>query len=99
MAESYRARIEAYCEAHGIAVPGGFRRNAPSRFAAIDLAAAPPRLIATTWFKHEDLLYYLDQLGGGRSFRLLDFKDRRELVREGNRLLPGAALAAPTLDE
>jgi len=81
--EKYIDRITQYCELEGVDIPLGFGRNSPSRFVAIDLDKAPPRLIALTWFKHADLVHYLRTNGKGRRFRLLDFKDREELIFEG----------------
>lgn len=91
MAERYAERIKAHCAAGGVEVPPGFHRHPASRYVAIDVGASPPRLVATTWIKQEDLLYFLDHLGAGRTFRLLDFKERRELTRIGERLDPGDA--------
>jgi hypothetical protein len=81
--ERYFDRIKQYCELEGIEIPSGFGRNAPSRFVAIDLDKSPPRLVALTWFKHADLVHYLRTHGSGRRFRLLDFKDREELLFNG----------------
>jgi hypothetical protein len=86
MAERYSDRIEDYCRAHGIDVPPGFRRHPASRYAAIDLGRAPPRLIATTWFKQEDLLYYVSRHASPAVLRLLDFKERQELAFEAGSL-------------
>jgi len=40
-------------------------------------------LIAKTWFKQEDVAYYMTKLAVGRQIRLLDFKERRELAFNG----------------
>ncbi|MGE0388192.1 MAG: hypothetical protein AB7Q97_26000 [Gammaproteobacteria bacterium] len=87
MATRYKERIETYCTQRGIAIPPGFRRHPASRYAAIDMGAQPPRLIATTWFKIEDLAYYVLHSGAGRTLKLLDFKDDIELRMDaGGRL-------------
>jgi hypothetical protein len=44
---------------------------------------APPKLVATSWFKQEDMVYYLVNLAPGKSYRLLDFKEGRELALRG----------------
>lgn len=80
MTEPYQSRIEAYCLEAGISIPSGFYRHSASRFAAIDMESAPPKLVAKTWFKREDAAYYLTNLAAGRRMRVLDFKERRELV-------------------
>lgn len=79
MPERYTDRIKSYCEAEGIEIPSGFFRHPASRYVAIEIGGQPPRLVAKTWFKKEDLVYYLDHLAPGRTFRLLDFKERQEL--------------------
>ena len=90
--ESYRKRIAAFCASEGIQIPSGFYRHSASRYAAVDLDCTPPKLIAATWFKQEDLLYYLRHMGQGRRLRVLDFKDRKELVLDGTaRLKAGPA--------
>jgi hypothetical protein len=79
MAERYTDKIAAYCEQGGVEIPAGFHRHPASRYVAIDIGASPPRLIAKTWFKQEDVVYYLAHLAQGRQLRLLDFKERQEL--------------------
>jgi len=78
MAETYSLRIRTYCEANGVEIPAGFQRRAANRYAAIDIGADPPRLIATTWFKQEDMIYYASRLAEGRTLKLMDFKERRQ---------------------
>jgi hypothetical protein len=86
MADWYSTRIRRYCEDRGIEIPPGFARHPASRYAVIDMGSAPPRLIARTWFKQEDLVYYLEGHADVPALRLLDFKERRELRFEGRRL-------------
>jgi hypothetical protein len=83
MANHYQDRIEEYCKAHGVDIPVGFYRHAGSRYAAIDMDSNPPKLIARRWFKHEDVVYYLRNLAPGKRMRILDFKDRVELLYDG----------------
>ncbi len=83
VAERYKDKIEAFCKESGVAIPSGFYRHSTSRYAAIDLESSPPKLIARTWFNQEDAAYYLANLGQGRSMRILDFQDRRELLFNG----------------
>ncbi len=87
MAEKFSDRIKQYCEASGIDIPPGFYRHSASRYAAIDMGCAPPKLIAKTWFNQEDVVYYLKNLAAGKNIRILDFKDREELVFEGGERL------------
>lgn len=79
--------IRDYCEALGIEIPSGFYRHAASRYAAIDTGVLPPKLIAKTWFNQEDVVYYLKTMTAGRQVRVLDFKDRQELILEGGERL------------
>jgi hypothetical protein len=83
MVERYKDRIEAYCQESGVAIPPGFYRHSASRYAAVDLESSPPRLVAKTWFNQEDAAYYLANLASGKPMRILDFKDRRELLFNG----------------
>jgi len=83
MTERYQSRIEVFCQAEGIDIPSDFYRHSATRLAAIDLDSEPPKLIAKTWFRKEDVAYYLTHLSAGRQLRILDFKDRRELIFNG----------------
>jgi hypothetical protein len=92
-----KKRIEAYCAAHSIVIPGGFGRNAPSRYAIIRRDTGISKLVAKTWSKHEDVAYYVQntlvpELGPDFhvSVDILDFKDGRRLRFSGtNRLQVG----------
>src|SRR2546425_2716822 len=94
MPTKYERLIGAYCARHGIAVPAGFARLTPDRYAIIRTHLARPKLIAKTWFKAADVLYYIEhflqpELGGalGRSIRILDFQEGEELAyTDGQRL-------------
>lgn len=87
MAEPYKERIQAYCEANGIEIPIGFHRHSASRYAAIDREASPPKLVAKTWFNQEDVVYFLKNLASGKNMQILDFKEYRELLFEGGERL------------
>jgi hypothetical protein len=87
MAEKYTDRIKEYCEVVGIEIPAGFYRHSASRYAVIDTGPVPPKLVAKTWFNQEDVVYYLKNMAGGRQVRILDFKDRQELVLDGGERL------------
>jgi hypothetical protein len=87
MAEKYTDRIKLYCEKNGIEMPVGFFRRAASRYVAIDIGDQPARLVATTWFKQEDVIYYVTRLAAGRTLKLLDFKERTELRLSGGKTL------------
>lgn len=91
---SMKKRIKAYCAEHGVAIPGGFGRNSPSRYAVIRRDAGTPKLVAKTWFKHEDVAYYVEntlipELGTDfhSSVDILDFKDGRRLRFTGSNRL------------
>ena len=83
MAEKYTDRIKAFCEGAGIEIPIGFYRHSASRYVVIDTECSPQKLVAKTWFKQEDVVYYLKNLDTGKRVRILDFKDRKELIFEG----------------
>jgi hypothetical protein len=90
MAERYTDRIKTYCDANGIAIPAGFYRHSASRYVAVDYGYRPARLVAKTWFKQEDMIYYATHLAAGKTLRFLDFKERRELrFNEGHELEQG----------
>ena len=81
MAERYTDRIRQYCETHGIAVPAAFDRHPASRYAIVELSE-PPKLVARTWFKVEDLIYYLDRQPDVPR-RIVDFQRGVVLERDG----------------
>jgi hypothetical protein len=90
----YKLLIENYCEKHGISVPPGFARNTPKRYAIIRTHLSTPKLIATTWFKVADVVYYIEhflrpELGDAllHSIRIFDFQDGDELVYTGGKQL------------
>ena len=87
MAEKYTDRIKLYCNQNGIEMPPGFFRHAASRYVAVDIGCQPARLIAKTWFKQEDMLYYVTRLASGKTLTLLDFKERTVLRLSGGTAL------------
>lgn len=87
MAEKYTDRIKDYCAKSGVEIPLGFFRRAASRYVAIDTECSPPKLVAKSWFKQEDVVYYLKNLAAGKHMRILDFKDRQELTFDGGEKL------------
>ena len=94
MPNKYKSLIESYCSRHGISVPPGFARNTPCRYAIVRTSLAPPKLIATTWFKAADVIYYVEhflqpELGEAlaHSIRILDFQDGEELAYTGAKRL------------
>jgi hypothetical protein len=93
-ATTIKKRIEAYCTAHGITIPAGFGRNTTSRYAIIRRDADIPKLVAKTWFKHEDIAYYIQitlnhELGDVFDLHvdILDFKDGHRLRYTGSNRL------------
>ncbi len=94
MPKKYERLIEDYCARNGITVPPGFARLTPSRYVIIRTHLSPPKLIAKTWFKTADVVYYIEhfllpELGPAlaQSIRILDFQEGEELAYTGgNRL-------------
>src|SRR5215471_10529858 len=94
MPKKYEDLIADYCAREGIAVPPGFARLTPSRYVIIRTHLSPPKLIAKTWSKTADVVYYIEhflvpELGEAlpQSIRILDFQEGEELVyRTGRRL-------------
>lgn len=91
---SIKKRIEAYCKEHGVQISCGFGRNAPSRYAVIRRDSGIPKLVAKTWFNHEDVAYYVQntlipELGSDfhLSVDILDFKDGKRLEFTGSNRL------------
>ena len=90
MPETFSQKIRAFCDSEGIEIPSGFHRHSASRYALIEVSVIPNKLIAKTWFKQEDVVYYLQQYGADRQFRILDFKDRIQLsLSKTQKLVPG----------
>jgi len=94
MPTKYERLIGDYCTAHGVEVPAGFARLTPSQYAIIRTHLTPPKLIAKTWFKTADLLYYIEhfflpELGTalGDSIRILDFNDGEKFTYTGGKRL------------
>ena len=94
MPSKFKHLIEDYCARHSIAVPPGFSRNTPSRYAIIRTHLTPPKLIATTWIKTADVHYYIEhflqpELGDAlpQCIRILDFQEGEELAYTGGKRL------------
>jgi hypothetical protein len=90
MPKKYERLIVDYCSREGIAVPAGFARLTPSRYVIIRTHLSPPKLIAKTWFKTADVVYYIEhflapELGPvlSQSIRILDFQEGEELAYRG----------------
>jgi hypothetical protein len=86
MAERYTEKIRRYCSNGGIQVPAGFDRHAASRYAIVQLTD-PPKLVARTWFKVADVIYYLNLRTDDTPLRILDFKENQELAHDGGSTL------------
>ena len=98
----YTPLILAYCARNRIDVPPPFERHPASRYAVVRLDTTPPKLSAKTFFKKEDLQYYLrskaGELGAADAaslpLRVLDVKNAVELVvGPDGRTSPGSQLA------
>lgn len=90
MPTKFERLIGDYCLRLGISIPSGFARLTPSRYAIIRTHLTPPKLIAITWFKTADVVYYIEhfllsELGGkiSQSIRILDFQEGVELSYTG----------------
>ncbi len=92
MFSRYRRRIEKYCQGLGIEIPVGFWRHDADRYAAIDLASSPPRLIATCWSREQDAVKFFSNWTAAQRFKLLDFEENRELtISEQKHFVKGAS--------
>lgn len=97
MKQKYKNLIEEYCRANGITIPPGFARNSPSQFVVIRTDLTPPKLVATTWLKKEDVVYYfvnfvVPEIGAESAalLTILDFKTGIRLQFNGtSRLTEG----------
>ena len=94
MKPRYKTRIEDYCKANSIVVPGGFGRNTPARYVLVRTDIAPPKIVATTWSKQEDVVYYIrkfivGEIGEEKAMQLdiLDFDSGRRLRFNGTAAL------------
>ena len=90
MPSTYKQAILDYCGMRGVAVPPGFGRNTPNRYAVIRTDRQPSKLIATTWFKHADVAYYFEhflipEIGSPKAAEvdIYDFKDMKRLRYSG----------------
>jgi len=89
----YTEIIEDYCTANGYSIPSGFYRRPASHLAIIRTDSSPHKLVAMTWFKKEDVVYYIEHMnlpGGNpslrRPVRVFDFKNGEELEYTGTML-------------
>jgi hypothetical protein len=94
MPKKYQRLIGAYCAREGIPVPPGFARLTASRYVIIRTHLSPPKLIARTWFKTADVIYYIEhflasELGEqlSQAIRILDFQEGEELAYRGGQRL------------
>ncbi len=93
MVQKYTKIIEQFCQAKSVQIPSGFYRRAASQFAVINFKTSPPKLVAKTWFKKEDLAYYLTHSEESEFLKAYDFKEQCELVLlEGTRFQRGNVL-------
>jgi hypothetical protein len=86
MPERYTDKVRRYCNANGIAVPVGFGRHPASRYVVVELTD-PPKLVARTWFKQEDVAYFFEHRVDSAPCRILDFKEGEELQFSGGKRL------------
>ncbi|WP_134648553.1 hypothetical protein [Vibrio diabolicus] len=88
MKGKYSKLIMDYCMERGIDVPSGFMRRAASHIAVFKLTESETKLVAKTFFKKEDLKYYISKsLLEQNDFpkdsvlaRVIDFKENKEFL-------------------
>ena len=89
----YTRLIDEYCKEQGFEVPVGFFRRPASPLAVVMMDSSPPKLVATTWFTREDVVYYIKHLVLANSeshtapVRIFDFAKRKELEYTGGKRL------------
>jgi hypothetical protein len=59
MKGKYSKLIQEYCDKEGIYVPPGFKRQTASHLAVVRYDSGETKLVAKTFFKKEDLNYYI----------------------------------------
>ncbi len=85
MKGKYSKLIQEYCDKEGVYVPPGFKRQAASHLAVIRSDSSETKLVAKTFFKKEDLKYYitnsLNELTpsseGLLPVKVIDFKENK----------------------
>jgi hypothetical protein len=86
MKGKYSKLIQEYCEREGIYIPPGFKRQSASHLAVIRFDSSEPKLVAKTFFKKEDLKYYIASMlkelteseTGLIPAKVMDFKENKE---------------------
>jgi hypothetical protein len=103
MPKKYERLIGDYCAREGIAVPPGFARLTPSRYVIIRTHVSPSKLIAKTWSKTADVVYYVEHFlipesgeALPQSIRILDFQEGEELAYCGGQRLDRVSLFSVT---
>ncbi|WMS87392.1 hypothetical protein [Pleionea litopenaei] len=92
MKGKYSKIIQEYCEAEAIYVPPGFKRRPASHLAVVRTDDDHPKLVAKTFFKKEDLNYYISSIlselqpnpEGELPVRVIDFKENTHFKVAGN---------------
>lgn len=92
MRGKYSKLIQEYCEHEGVYIPPGFKRHSASHLAVIRYDSGEPKLVAKTFFKKEDLKYYISSIlvelapdsGGNLPAKVVDFKENAEFKVAGN---------------
>ena len=92
MKGKYSKIILDYCESEGIYVPPGFKRHPASHFAVVRTDGEQPKLVARTFFKKEDLNYYISSIlselvpnsEGELPAKVIDLKEGTHFKMAGN---------------
>lgn len=92
MKGKYSKLIQKYCEQGSIYIPPGFKRHSASHLAVIRHDSGEPKLVAKTFFKKEDLNYYISSTlmelvldsEGNLPARVVDFKENIEFKIASN---------------
>ncbi|WP_163937604.1 hypothetical protein [Paraferrimonas sp. SM1919] len=92
MKGKYSKLIQEYCEHGGVYVPPGFKRHSASHLAVIRHDSGEQKLVAKTFFKKEDLNYYISSTlaglepdcDGNLPAKVIDFKENIEFKVTSN---------------
>jgi hypothetical protein len=95
MKGKYSKIIQEYCDNEGIYVPPGFKRHSASHLAVVRYDSDAPKLVAKTFFKKEDLKYYISSVllvldlddKGNVPAKVIDFKENKKYKVAGNGIL------------
>ena len=97
MKGKYTKIIYEFCQKEGIDIPIGFGRKSASHLAVVRYDSEKPKLVAKTFFKKEDLHYYISTYlmgitpleDGLAPAKVFDFKENLSYqISRGGALVP-----------